>query len=174
MTSPAADAAWQKRYVGSAGLAIGAAVLSVCRDPRRVAQGVVGEKDRMPGERLEMPLVGRPVGEARACVSAVLDEAGFPAGSVQAALVATELATNALRYGSDGLLTVTVDLDRRAVTISVTDSEPALPHVRDGDDGLEGGHGLVIVDHLRGLGRDGPRRRQDGMRVRLAARGRPS
>ncbi|MDJ0467121.1 ATP-binding protein [Streptomyces sp. H27-C3] len=67
------------------------------------------------------------------------------AGAAQ--LVVSELVTNACKY-APGPCVVNVELDGRALEITVWDSDPALPVTRAANPGRVGGHGLEIVRAL--------------------------
>jgi serine/threonine-protein kinase RsbW len=97
---------------------------------------------------------GRPeqVSLARQFVVSVL--AGRPEAD-EAALVASELCTNAVRYsasgGPDGMFTVRVERDSDRSRVSVQDmGAPGEPAVRPGgsDEPAESGRGLVLVTAL--------------------------
>jgi serine/threonine-protein kinase RsbW len=94
---------------------------------------------------------GRPeqVSEARRFVASAL--AGRPEVD-EAALIASELCTNAVLYtasgGPDGLFTVRVEQDTDRSRVSVQDmGSPGQPELGsgNGDDPPEGGRGLVLV-----------------------------
>ncbi len=89
------------------------------------------------------------VAQARLFVASVL--AGRPEAEV-AALVVSELSTNAVRHtasgGPDGLFAVTVRREEDRATVSVQDMGAAgEPEIRDpeGDGPGESGRGLVLV-----------------------------
>ena len=68
--------------------------------------------------------------------------------AADAALVLSELATNALRHGlGDVVVRASVDTDR-AIQLSVTDSGDELPAMQPVDPQRIGGLGLRIVDQL--------------------------
>lgn len=65
-----------------------------------------------------------------------------------AALLTSELVTNAVRYGR-GLVRLTVRSEPPSVRIEVHDDNPDLPTLGpDDDDAAEGGRGLRLVDAL--------------------------
>jgi anti-anti-sigma regulatory factor len=102
--------------------------------PRRYLQ-------RLPSIPLAVALGRDLVDEA--CTAWHLDELADPA-----ALIATELVTNALRHAS-GELTLTVALRAFHLLLAVTDGSPEEPRRRHPDpDTLEGGRGLLMLDAL--------------------------
>lgn len=62
-----------------------------------------------------------------------------------ASLVSSELVTNAVRYGSDGL-TFELRVHRDELELRVTDSNPTLPRRRRAGPDATDGRGLGIVD----------------------------
>lgn len=75
-----------------------------------------------------------------------------------AALVLTELATNAFQHGGGADVTVTWCADGTHLTIQVEDSSPVRPVLRTVDESSEGGRGLSIVEALAdrwGVSEDG-------------------
>jgi anti-sigma regulatory factor (Ser/Thr protein kinase) len=92
--------------------------------------------------------------DRRAAVDARDWLAGFLAGRVgdariaDAALVLSELATNALRHGlGEVVVRVAIDADG-SLHIAVTDSGDEVPAMQPADPGRVGGLGLRIVDQL--------------------------
>ncbi len=83
---------------------------------------------------------------ARAFVLAALRAHGTPLADT-AALVVSELATNAVRHGRTGF-TVTVSALARRVRIAVGDGRPEFPVLRECSETAPGGRGLRIVDAL--------------------------
>ncbi len=83
---------------------------------------------------------------ARAFVLAALQTHGIPLADT-AALVVSELATNAVRHGRTGF-TVTVSALARRVRIAVGDGRPNPPVLREYSETASGGRGLRIVDAL--------------------------
>jgi anti-sigma regulatory factor (Ser/Thr protein kinase) len=87
--------------------------------------------------------------DARARLTEVLrGTSGIDEVHVQnAAVIVSELVTNALRAGSTG---VCIDLEtgERYVRISVIDDAPGVPRPREAHDGAETGRGLQIVAAL--------------------------
>ncbi len=95
---------------------------------------------------------------ARAFVLATLECRDAPLAA-DAALVVSELATNAVRYGGAGF-SVTLSCLAQGVRISVRDSGPELPSLRSSSPFDPGGRGLPIVDAL--CPNWGTTRRHDG------------
>jgi anti-sigma regulatory factor (Ser/Thr protein kinase) len=90
---------------------------------------------------------------ARWFVSEVLDDWGIEVGPSRdtALLLASELATNAVRHTHDGFsvnLTASDRPGRQDVRVEVVDRDPALPRLREPDPMAERGRGLVFVDRL--------------------------
>jgi anti-sigma regulatory factor (Ser/Thr protein kinase) len=89
------------------------------------------------------------VAAARAWMTAFLRAHDVPAAHEQdAALVISELVTNALRHGVGDVVTRGVLTDDHELHIAVTDSGSELPDVLPVDPSRVGGVGLHIVDRL--------------------------
>jgi anti-sigma regulatory factor (Ser/Thr protein kinase) len=89
-------------------------------------------------------------GEARSWITAFLVEhGGGDALRDDAALVVSELVTNALRHGAGAVVVRASFIDRR-LNIAVTDSGDALPHQLPIDTERIGGLGLHIVERVSG------------------------
>jgi anti-sigma regulatory factor (Ser/Thr protein kinase) len=95
------------------------------------------------------PRVTTAVADARDWVSTFLRERSMSQALIDdAALVASELVTNALRHGlGEVVVRATVD-GGREVHLAVTDAGPELPTLLDPDPERLGGVGLRIVDEL--------------------------
>jgi anti-sigma regulatory factor (Ser/Thr protein kinase) len=109
-------------------------------------------------ERVRLTLQARPesAGQARQWVSEVLEAQGMIHLTDTAALLVSELVTNALRHSS-GPYEIQVGLGPTSATISVTDSDGGRPHrlgaaasIRraGGGDLPETGRGLLLVGAL--------------------------
>jgi anti-sigma regulatory factor (Ser/Thr protein kinase) len=101
----------------------------------------------------------RPV---RRFVNDVLAAWGWDALTSEAALVASELATNAVVHTS-GPFRVTLERAGHAVTILVEDTSPVMPQRMAPTAATEGGRGLVLVEAL--AVRSGSEGRDDGKTV---------
>ena len=112
---------------------------------------------------LKMDLPPRPDSPARArrCVEQALVER-CPRPLVDAAaLLATELVTNAVRHAHTDM-TLVIDTSRDGVRLEVCDGSPAMPAMRQPSSGANG-RGLVLVDRIaEAWGAD---RREDGKSV---------
>lgn len=88
-------------------------------------------------------------GDARARVTQELRGSGeLDEGGVEdAALIVSELVTNALRAGSTAI-TVNIESGEREIRITVVDDAPGLPHAVEPTGELESGRGLAIVAAL--------------------------
>jgi len=86
--------------------------------------------------------------EARGWLTAFLEEGDLDEPTVMdAALVTSELVTNALRHGA-GPTVLHVGLTADEVQLSVTDSGDNEPHLLPPDPDRVGGLGLVVVERL--------------------------
>lgn len=116
-------------------------------------------------ERHELLLAhgGHSVGQARRFVRERLVTAGWREQAEVGELLVSEIATNAVRYGTPPYL-VTVEFSGDCVEVAVADEDVALPRPVAGGDGLaESGRGLRLVAELA---RDwGTRSRQGGKSV---------
>ena len=65
-------------------------------------------------------------------------------------LVVDELATNAIRYGGDGLVSVMIAIGGNGISLRVYDSVAEPPRLMEPDEMTEGGRGLHLVDELTG------------------------
>jgi anti-sigma regulatory factor (Ser/Thr protein kinase) len=86
--------------------------------------------------------------EARSWLASFLNERDVEdATRGDAALVVSELVTNALRHG-EGPTVLRVALTATVVQLSVTDSGDGVPRMLPPEPGRVGGLGLVVVDRL--------------------------
>jgi anti-sigma regulatory factor (Ser/Thr protein kinase) len=86
--------------------------------------------------------------EARSWLSSFLHERDVDEATVgDAALVVSELVTNALRHGA-GPTVLRASLTPTEVQLSVTDSGDGEPHMLPPEPGRVGGLGLVVVDRV--------------------------
>ena len=77
----------------------------------------------------------------------VLDGLAAPERLETALVLVSELVTNAVRHGDEGVhLAVTVDPD--VIVVEVDDAAPDEPRLRQAGTGDTSGRGLVIVDAL--------------------------
>ncbi|MEV3858511.1 ATP-binding protein [Streptomyces sp. NPDC050095] len=97
----------------------------------------------------ELPRVVPAVREARAFVNQRLDEWGLADMTDEAALVMSELATNAVRHGSGRRIEIDVTRGPSGrVRLSVSDASKAIPILCNPSVDSGGGRGLQLVDHL--------------------------
>ncbi|BCJ46374.1 hypothetical protein GCM10010168_60130 [Actinoplanes ianthinogenes] len=96
---------------------------------------------------LDLPLHHGAPGAARRAVVAVLTGWGFHDQDwlETAAVVVSELVTNAVRHGG-GCLALAVEAHEGRVVVSVADGSAVVPRRRDPDD--EGGRGLALIEAL--------------------------
>ena len=84
---------------------------------------------------------------AREFVAMHLEQNGLPGLVDEGRLIASELATNAVRHARTPF-TITMRRTAHEVTISVRDWSAALPAARPPGMLATGGHGLMLVDAL--------------------------
>ena len=120
---------------------------------------VTASKDHAPEER-EHPLRFSAVwhtsevaaADARAAIRALLAQVGLSphhTSSQDAQLVVSELVTNAARHApGPGALEVELTADATLLRISVRDSSPRLPELRERNARRVGGHGLYLISRL--------------------------
>lgn len=136
-------------------------------DPNgRVAEVVAGQGSLMGQDRTHEPITVPSVPSSVAAVRRYTVEACRSAGLTDltdtAALLVSEVATNALVHGS-GDVRVVARADGRVLRVEVQDDEPQLPRQRSAGDLDEGGRGLALLDALAtAWGTDG---RADGKTV---------
>jgi anti-sigma regulatory factor (Ser/Thr protein kinase) len=112
-------------------------------------------------EPLYLPKEAASAAAARRYLSQVLHGRCPPETADIAILLASELVTNAVRYGLEPI-TIDVRFAADAVTITVSDTHPALPRRRDASATDVGGRGLQLLEALsdewghvqRDLGKD--------------------
>ena len=119
--------------------------------------GLPGTADPAQVVRVELPGSPHAPSMARRTVTATLGEAGLHDQVDTAALLVSEVATNALRHGG-GPEELIIEIDAEGVSVGVTDGSPQPPHeersagpgaVRVVGGGLtESGRGLLLVDML--------------------------
>ena len=97
--------------------------------------------------RLDLPLGVEAPGDARRAVTAVLHGWGFrdPLWLQQAAVIASELVTNAVLHGG-GCVELRVQAHEGGVRLSVADGSSVVPRRREPDDG--GGRGIAVIEAL--------------------------
>src|SRR4051812_47947490 len=78
----------------------------------------------------------------------LMESGGDPATIETAALLVTELLTNAVEYGTGEAIELTVDLDGVKIRCEVSDDSPQLPEVPALDPTNPRGRGLNLVDVL--------------------------
>ncbi|WP_145499337.1 ATP-binding protein [Streptomyces sp. CFMR 7] len=108
-------------------------------------QPMVSEDRRRPGQLRRMNGALLTLWDLRPCIDV-------------AALVLTELVTNAFQHGGGEDITVTWCADVTHLTMRVEDSSPVRPVLRAVDETSEGGRGLGIVEALAdawGVSEDG-------------------
>jgi len=92
------------------------------------------------------PALGAP-SDARRFVAGAVGELGHPEMADTAALITSELATNAVRHADSDFIVV-VSPDDGGVCISVWDSAPGTPSPRDPDVLETSGRGLRLVSQM--------------------------
>ncbi|NUS12951.1 MAG: ATP-binding protein [Streptomyces sp.] len=135
MALPSNDSPWSG--IGSAGTATAATT-------PHAAGGTAGTG-------FELPARGEAVAEARRRVREYLRRAGCGADTVEtAALLVSELATNAIRHTASPVFACRVEYDGERVRLEVEDhgGTPDLPHRREPGPGDVDGRGLLLVDVL--------------------------
>ena len=91
-------------------------------------------------------------------------EAVSPSTARTAELLASELVTNAVTHGR-GEVTVLMEYDRDGLAVTVSDDEPAMPHVEPATPAAQGGRGLRLVEVLSSAWGVKPDRRGNGKGV---------
>lgn len=87
--------------------------------------------------------------KARRVVTDVLSALDLAAASTAAALVVSELSTNAVLHArTDFEVRLVVDLDRSIVRVEVADASPVAPMVRRFSAEATSGRGLALVESL--------------------------
>jgi hypothetical protein len=94
--------------------------------------------------RTTFPAEPAAPGSARRLAQETLRTAGFDGGVQTAALLTTELATNAVCH-TDGAFTMTVYIDGRRARVEIADSSNDLPIERFTGPEIPGGQGLRLV-----------------------------
>jgi anti-sigma regulatory factor (Ser/Thr protein kinase) len=96
---------------------------------------------------LDVPLDRGAPAAARRAVTAVLAGWGFKDADWldAAAVVVSELVTNAVRHGG-GCVALALESHDRRVVVSVADGSSVVPRRRDPDD--EGGRGIALIEAL--------------------------
>ncbi len=97
--------------------------------------------------QLDVPLDRDAPGAARRAVTAVLSNWGFREADWldAAAVVVSELVTNAVRHGG-GCLALQLEAHAERVVVSVADGSSVLPRRRDPDEA--GGRGIALIEAL--------------------------
>ncbi|AUY49744.1 ATP-binding protein [Streptomyces sp. CB01881] len=102
-------------------------------------------------QEAQLPYKPQSVGQARRLVREALTAWGLGHLIDTAALVTSELVTNAAKTGCQLLMTVTVErIAKATVRVSVRDGSRALPVLIQASDDDEGHRGLSLVHRLTG------------------------
>ena len=96
---------------------------------------------------LQLPSAPTSVGEARRFVGAALHELGAVAVAEVAALLTSELVTNAVVHAG-GAIHVRVAGSADTVRVAVEDTSPVHPQPREAGERAVTGRGLNLVEHL--------------------------
>lgn len=96
---------------------------------------------------LQLPSTPTSVGDARRFVDSALRELGAGAASEVAALLTSELVTNAVVHVG-GAIRIRVVGSSDTVRIAVEDTSPVIPEPREAGDRAVTGRGLNLVEHL--------------------------
>lgn len=96
---------------------------------------------------LALPALTTSVAQARRAVVEVCRAAGRADLGDSAALLVSEVVTNAVLHG-DGTVEVRAELRGRSLRVEVKDDGPGAPSVRRADPEAEGGRGMALVDAL--------------------------
>jgi anti-sigma regulatory factor (Ser/Thr protein kinase) len=111
-------------------------------DARAVAGGPVTDT-----AQIQLPPTARSVPAARRHVLATLDEWHLEALRDVAALLTSEIVTNAVLHARTDV-TVTVEREDDAVRVSVADGSPVAPALRHHSDTATTGRGLRLIQNL--------------------------
>ncbi len=111
---------------------------------------VVSRRERSGAQRLTFDAAPESVGRARRFARDVLMEAGWGAQVDLAALLVSELVTNAVRHagGRGGQCAITISFDGDRAEVAVEDGDPRHPVHRAAGPLDEGGRGLYLVDTM--------------------------
>ena len=99
------------------------------------------------GAVLALPALATSVARARRAVVQVLRDAGREDLCDTAALLVSEVVTNAVLHG-DGTVEVRADVRDVVLRVEVEDDGPGVPALRDAGPDAEGGRGLALVEAL--------------------------
>jgi anti-sigma regulatory factor (Ser/Thr protein kinase) len=103
--------------------------------------------DRRVRDEVVLPPLPASVKRARRFVSDALSEIGIGETADDAALVVSELVTNAVVHaGTD--ITVRVMSQGRGARVEIVDGSPEMPGLRIPNAGARSGRGLLLVEHF--------------------------
>ncbi|HTY73308.1 MAG TPA: ATP-binding protein [Actinomycetes bacterium] len=151
-TGPLDPRAWQRWWRGGVSPHVeGLPGLLLDRLPAAGAAVLAARPDALLAPRVAtLPLTAEPAGvrRAREFVARTLQEWGLAGDQVERArLVASELATNAVRYGGEQL-SVHLALGPERLAVEVRDATSELPRGATPGGEAEGGRGLLLVGSL--------------------------
>jgi anti-sigma regulatory factor (Ser/Thr protein kinase) len=98
--------------------------------------------------RFELTTGPAAVREARRRVQAAIVAWDVPADADTAALLTSELVTNAIRHEPGPVITMVITCSRSELRVDVHDTSPARPAVTDAAADAETGRGLLLVATL--------------------------
>jgi anti-sigma regulatory factor (Ser/Thr protein kinase) len=98
--------------------------------------------------RIELTTGPAAVREARRQVQAVINSWDIPADADTAALLTSELVTNAIRHEPGPVVVLVITCSLCELRVDVHDTSPARPAVTDADADAETGRGLLLVATL--------------------------
>lgn len=135
---------------------------SACHRPAMSARRVVFfECDRPPEGEAPRPEDARRVAQMRRLGCAFLRFWGFDEVGESAALLISELVTNAIQHGRGTSVRFAISFDETTVRIEVDDGSPELPHIcRKPAPDAESGRGMLLVAEIAdawGTSADGKR-----------------
>jgi len=99
----------------------------------------------LTGRRVRLAAGPAAAGQARRHVRAAITTWDIPVDPDTAALLTSELVTNAIRHETGPAITLAISCPPGQLRIDVHDTAPAMPAPADAPPGAEAGRGLMLV-----------------------------